>query len=89
MFHYIDGGSDDEWTLRRNTTAFDDYQLWPNQLRLLDEGIDRLADGAVDGEAGAGGNTIDEEVADLVQRVGRGHAADQPVRHHGGRHDPT
>lgn len=32
MFHYIDGGSDDEWTLRRNTSAFDDYQLWPNYL---------------------------------------------------------
>ena len=33
MFHYIDGGADDEWSLRRNTTAFDDYQLWPNHLR--------------------------------------------------------
>jgi L-lactate dehydrogenase (cytochrome) len=33
MFHYIDGGSDDEWTLRRNTTAFDDYELLPNYLR--------------------------------------------------------
>jgi L-lactate dehydrogenase (cytochrome) len=33
MFHYIDGGSDDEWSLRRNTTAFEDYQLWPNHLR--------------------------------------------------------
>jgi L-lactate dehydrogenase (cytochrome) len=33
MFHYIDGGSDDEWTLRRNTTAFDDYELMPNYLR--------------------------------------------------------
>lgn len=32
MFHYIDGGSDDEWTLRRNTQAFDDYQLMPNYL---------------------------------------------------------
>lgn len=32
MFHYIDGGSDDEWTLRRNTAAFDDYQLMPNYL---------------------------------------------------------
>lgn len=32
MFHYIDGGSDDEWSLRRNTAAFDDYQLWPNYL---------------------------------------------------------
>ncbi len=33
MFHYIDGGSDDEWTLRRNTTAFEDYELIPNYLR--------------------------------------------------------
>ncbi|QIL88579.1 alpha-hydroxy-acid oxidizing protein [Microbulbifer sp. SH-1] len=33
MFHYIDGGSDDEWTLRRNTDAFNDYQLEPNYLR--------------------------------------------------------
>ncbi len=33
MFHYIDGGADDEWSLARNTSAFDDYQLMPNQLR--------------------------------------------------------
>ncbi len=33
MFHYIDGGSDDEWSLRRNTAAFDDYELIPNYLR--------------------------------------------------------
>lgn len=33
MFHYIDGGSDDEWTLRRNRTAFRDYQLIPQCLR--------------------------------------------------------
>ena len=33
MFHYIDGGSDDEWSLRRNTSAFEDYQVWPNYLR--------------------------------------------------------
>ena len=33
MFHYIDGGSDDEWTLGRNRTAFQDYQLIPECLR--------------------------------------------------------
>lgn len=33
MFHYIDGGSDDEWTMRRNTSAFDEYELLPNYLR--------------------------------------------------------
>ena len=32
VFHYIDGGADDEWTLRRNTAAFDDYELLPSQL---------------------------------------------------------
>lgn len=32
MFHYIDGGADDEWTLRRNTEAFDDYELLPRYL---------------------------------------------------------
>lgn len=32
MFHYLDGGADDEWTLRRNTAAFDDYPLMPRQL---------------------------------------------------------
>lgn len=33
MFHYIDGGADSEWTLRRNTEAFNDYELLPNYLR--------------------------------------------------------
>jgi len=32
LFHYIDGGGDDEWTLRRNTEAFDDYELMPRYL---------------------------------------------------------
>jgi L-lactate dehydrogenase (cytochrome) len=32
VFHYIDGGADDEWTLGRNTDAFDDYELLPTQL---------------------------------------------------------
>ena len=32
IFHYLDGGADDEWTLRRNTSAFDDYELMPNYL---------------------------------------------------------
>ena len=32
MFHYIDGGSDDEWTLKRNTLAFDAYQFRPRCL---------------------------------------------------------
>jgi L-lactate dehydrogenase (cytochrome) len=32
MFHYIDGGADDEWTLRRNTTAFDGWEFRPRCL---------------------------------------------------------
>ncbi|HZL93750.1 MAG TPA: alpha-hydroxy acid oxidase, partial [Vicinamibacterales bacterium] len=32
MFHYIDGAADDEWALRRNTTAFDDYEFLPRAL---------------------------------------------------------
>jgi L-lactate dehydrogenase (cytochrome) len=36
IFHYIDGGSDDEATLRRNTTAFDEVDLVPSVLAGLD-----------------------------------------------------
>jgi len=32
MFHYIDGGADDEWTLRHNTEAFDNYEFMPRVL---------------------------------------------------------
>ena len=32
IFHYIDGGSDDEATLRRNTESFNDCDLVPNIL---------------------------------------------------------
>ena len=32
IFHYIDGGADDEITLQRNTKAFDDCDLVPNIL---------------------------------------------------------
>ena len=32
LFHYIDGGADDESTLGRNTTAYDEYDLIPNGL---------------------------------------------------------
>lgn len=32
MFHYIDGGADDEWTLRRNTEAFDNFEFMPKCL---------------------------------------------------------
>ncbi len=32
MFHYIDGGADDEVSLRGATTAFDDYELMPRYL---------------------------------------------------------
>jgi L-lactate dehydrogenase (cytochrome) len=32
IFNYLDGGADDEVTLRRNTDAFSDYELLPSQL---------------------------------------------------------
>ncbi len=32
VFNYIDGGADDEWSLARNTDAYDDYELLPTQL---------------------------------------------------------
>jgi L-lactate dehydrogenase (cytochrome) len=36
IFNYMDGGADDEWTLRRNTTAFDDYELLPRYLKNVE-----------------------------------------------------
>jgi L-lactate dehydrogenase (cytochrome) len=32
MFHYIDGAAGDEWTMRRNTSAFDHWELVPRFL---------------------------------------------------------
>jgi len=32
VFHYLDGGADDEIALNRNTQAFADYELLPSQL---------------------------------------------------------
>ena len=32
IFHYIDGGADDESTLKRNTNAFNDCDLVPSIL---------------------------------------------------------
>lgn len=37
IFHYIDGGADDEVTLGRNTSAFDDVDLVPNVLAGVEE----------------------------------------------------
>ena len=37
IFNYLDGGSDDEWTLGRNTSAFDDYELMPRYLRDVEK----------------------------------------------------
>jgi len=36
LFHYIDGGADDEITLARNTAVFDEVRLIPNGLADLD-----------------------------------------------------
>ena len=33
IFDFADGGAEDEWTLRRNESAFDDIQLLPRPLR--------------------------------------------------------
>ena len=32
IYHYLEGGADDEWSMRRNTSAFEDWQLMPNLL---------------------------------------------------------
>ena len=37
LFHYIDGGADDEVTLARNTSAFDNCDLVPNVLAGIDK----------------------------------------------------
>lgn len=37
VFHYMDGGADDEWSLRRNTVAFDNFELLPRCLRNVEE----------------------------------------------------
>ena len=37
IFNYIDGGADDEVTLRRNTTAFESCDLVPSVLRGVEE----------------------------------------------------
>lgn len=37
IFHYIDGGADDEQTLRWNTQAFEKCDLVPNVLRGIDQ----------------------------------------------------
>jgi L-lactate dehydrogenase (cytochrome) len=36
IFDYLDGGSDDEWSLRRNTSAFEDYELLPSYLNNIE-----------------------------------------------------
>lgn len=37
VFHYIDGGADDEVTYRRNTDSFDDCDLVPNVLAAVEK----------------------------------------------------
>ena len=37
IFHYIDGGSDDEITLKRNTESFSKCDLVPNILASVGE----------------------------------------------------
>ena len=37
IFHYIDGGADDEVTMNRNTDSFNDCDLVPNILNSVGE----------------------------------------------------
>jgi L-lactate dehydrogenase (cytochrome) len=37
MFHYMDGGAEDEVNLRRSCSAFDDYELLPRNLNDISE----------------------------------------------------
>ena len=37
IFHYIDGGADDETTLKRNTKSFEECDLVPNVLRGVED----------------------------------------------------
>lgn len=37
MFHYIDGGADDEWSLQNNSAAFNQYELMPRCLVDIDK----------------------------------------------------
>lgn len=37
VYHYLEGGADDELTLARNTAAFADYELMPSQLSDVSE----------------------------------------------------
>jgi len=39
IFNYMDGGADDEWTLQRNSSAFDGFELLPRYLKNV-ENID-------------------------------------------------
>jgi L-lactate dehydrogenase (cytochrome) len=36
IYHYMEGGADDEWSLERNTSAFDQYELLPSYLRNVE-----------------------------------------------------
>ena len=36
LFHYIDGGADDEWSLTNNTRAFEQYELMPEYLKDIE-----------------------------------------------------
>ena len=37
IYHYLAGGADDEWSLRRNNDAFRQYELLPRYLRNIGE----------------------------------------------------
>jgi L-lactate dehydrogenase (cytochrome) len=37
VFNYLDGGADDEWSLKRNTSAFENYELLPSYLNNVEQ----------------------------------------------------
>ena len=59
IFNYIDGGADDEITLRRNTEAFDDCDLVPN---ILNNVVDRSGLPTLAGILGTKSQSLNESV---------------------------
>lgn len=81
MFHYIDGGADDEWSKRRGTEVFDNYELLPNYFKDI-ETIDLETPG-VGNRAGSPILPVtDRYIANVLSREGAGGLSFRPqVRH--------
>ena len=68
IFHYIDGGSDDESTLRRNTESFNDCDLLLLWLNVGEDHERRNGSLRVGDDCGDGvlGSSISEESSDQL-----------------------